>query len=933
MIVESEMISPQGYIQQHKDKPLEELIKERNKLLDGIREYEETYILNKKTPKFTGIIIEPSPSTVYFWNNHYLNEITDLIIERKKESKVKSSIERMIEKNENTTDITAGVLGFVIGDCLGVPVEFKNRYWLKSNPVKDMLEKGSHFQPKGTWSDDSSMVLATIHSLIELKGYSSSNSFYDMADKFVDWYKNGLYSPNGEAFDIGNTTRAALEKFIANRNKECGEGSLYDNGNGSLMRILPLAYYFYKTNTELKQRKNITFEVSSITHSHIMSKYACLMYVEYLLNIIKGIDKYKAYKLMIETVEDLLKSEEKQNRKIISEAYKRILNGKLDKLKENDIKSSGYVVDTLEAVLWIVLNSKDYKEAVLEAVNLGDDTDTVGALAGGLLGAIYGYNAIPVEWTNVVIRKDEIVSICRSWEATKFNTAEDYITIGGEIFVKNDISKYALLYKTLEKYRDYHKGLDLTDTKKVDEYAFQIIKDLFEINILCKNYNEVTKVIPYEIAKSDNKEADINNLSVLECLSLITSIQREDYWSGGYTGTFYKYTENEVLPLLINRILNIIESTLIIDDNMVKELITFSFYYTLVARDENGRLKDTLEILERDEIRNPKLVFNEEAKARVYYDNLMRLSDIEYNEINNTAIRLINNYLSNPKYKDLETIFDDETLLGLVEEIIKYDNSFNSKKKLNRDKLYSKLWEYKKQSRDKKITNKEYILGALQIIEEEIQNYKPIKDDNFVFGARQSFCAEEFDRYIQEGKITESYYDIEDFIGFQCIPIDMTNGIKEAKYICEKEVKVIMKMINKLKLAYEGITVEEKSSSEKEIILKIRHTNWGMIGPNDWTEVIWTVYKDLSVNIEKTYNKVEQNIETVDKKITNKDYDDILRNIELAKGNKVVVKACDGSAWELIRYENNKEIWKRDLGYIYGIKPLEEIAKIVMKLG
>ena len=928
------MISPQGYIEQHKDKSLEELIKERNELLDEMKEYEEANILNKKPPIFSGIIIEPSPSTVYYWNNHYLNAITDLIIERKKESKVKASIDKIIEKKENIKDITSGVMGFVIGDCLGVPVEFKNRYWLKSNPVKGMLEKGSHFQPKGTWSDDTSMVLATMHSLVELKRYSSSQSFYDMADKFVAWYKEGLYSPNDEAFDIGNTTRAALEKFIANRNKECGEGSLYDNGNGSLMRILPLAYYFYKTNTELEQRKSITFEVSSITHSHIMSKYACLMYVEYLLNILQGTDKYKAYKQMIETIEELLKSEEKQNKKIISEAYKRILNGKIDKLKENDIKSSGYVVDTLEAVLWIVLNSKEYKEAVLEAVNLGDDTDTVGALAGGLLGAIYGYDSIPVEWIEVVIRKDEILSICGKWEATKFNTVEDYITIGGETLNQKDISnKYEILYRTLGKYRDYHKGLNLKKTKKVDEYAFQIIKELFGIEILCRNYRDITNVIPYELAKSDNKEADINKLSVLECLSLITSIQREDYWSGGYTETFYKYTKNEILPLLINRILNIIESTLIIDDNRVKELITFSFYYTLVARDENGRLKDTLEILERDEIRNPKLVFNEEAKARVYYDNLMRLSDIEYNAINNTAIRLINNYLNNPKHKDLETIFDDETLLELVEEIIKYDNSFNSKKKLNRDKLYSKLWEYKKQSRDKEITDKEYVLGALQIIEEEFENYKPIKDDNFVFGARQSFCAEEFDRYIQESKITESYYDIEDFIGFQCIPIDMTNGIKEAKYICEKEVKVIMKMINKLKLAYKGITVEEKSSSEKEIILKIRHTNWGMIGPNDWTDVIWTVYKDLTVNIEKTYNRAEQNVETADKNITKKDYNSILKNIVLAKENKDVVKACDGSAWEIVQYENNKEIWKRDLGYIYGIKPLEEISKIVMNLG
>lgn len=472
-------------------------------------------------------------------------------------------LNKVTDNKNNINDIKSGVLGFVIGDCLGVPVEFKNRYWLKSNPVKDMLEKGSHFQPKGTWSDDSSMVIATLHSLIELRGYNN-NSFYDMADKFVKWYKEGIYTPNGETFDIGNTTRVALEKFIANRNKECGEGSLYDNGNGSLMRILPLAYYFYKTNTKLEQRKSITFEVSSITHSHIMSKYACLMYVEYLLYILQGMDKYKSYKQMIKTIEDLLKSEENQNKKIISKAYKRILNGKIDKLKEEEIKSSGYVVDTLEAVLWIVLNSKEYKEAVLEAVNLGDDTDTVGALAGGVLGAIYGYASIPGEWINLVIGKDEILEFCKNWEVTNFNMGKKYITIGEETLVENDTSKYTLLYETLRKYRDYNKDLDLTDVKKVEEYAFKIIKELFEIKILCMNYDEITKVTICELKESKDKKVDIDKLTVLECLSLITVIQREDYWNGGHTDIFYEYTRNEILPLLINRIVDIIETTVII---------------------------------------------------------------------------------------------------------------------------------------------------------------------------------------------------------------------------------------------------------------------------------------------------------------------------------------------------------------------------------
>lgn len=96
--------------------------------------------------------------------------------------------------------------------------------------------------------------------------------------------------------------------------------------------------------------------------------------------------------------------------------------------------------------------------------------------------------------------------------------------------------------------------------------------------------------------------------------------------------------------------------------------------------------------------------------------------------------------------------------------------------------------------------------------------------------------------------------------------------------------------------------------------------------------MIWKVYKDLTVDVEKTYNRAEHNIETISKKIIEKDYNSILKNIELSKENNIVVEACDGSAWEIIQYEKGQEVLKKDLGYIYGVKPLEAIAKIVMKL-
>lgn len=282
-----------------------------------------------------------------------------------------------------------------------------------------MREFGTHFQPKGTWSDDSSMMLATIDSLICKNGYNINDSFYDMADKFVSWYKDRQYTPHNEVFDIGGATRKALNNYINNRDKLCGCGEISDNGNGSLMRILPLAYYFYATNLEIEKRKEIVFEVSSITHSHIISKYGCLIYIEFALNILKNQNNHDLLSLYSETVKEiktLLKNESKEVQKIIEKAYKRVLDGKINKEKYENIKSSGYVVDTLEAIFWTILNSNDYSESILKAVNLGDDTDTVGALTGGIAGIIYREYQIPKEWIKSIQRKDYIDELISSFE-------------------------------------------------------------------------------------------------------------------------------------------------------------------------------------------------------------------------------------------------------------------------------------------------------------------------------------------------------------------------------------------------------------------------------------------------------------------------------------------------------------------------------------
>ena len=137
--------------------------------------------------------------------------------------------------------ILDGIIGFAIGDALGVPAEFKSRNELKINPIVDMIEGGAHNQEKGTFSDDTSMTLATMDSIISKKVIDTE----DLAIKFVDWYRKSEYTATGKIFDIGDTTRQALAKFELKIDKavNCGGVGEYDNGNGSLMRLLPIVYY------------------------------------------------------------------------------------------------------------------------------------------------------------------------------------------------------------------------------------------------------------------------------------------------------------------------------------------------------------------------------------------------------------------------------------------------------------------------------------------------------------------------------------------------------------------------------------------------------------------------------------------------------------------------------------------------------------------
>lgn len=247
-----------------------------------------------------------------------------------------------------------------MADALGVPYEFRPR---GSFRCTDMVGHGSHDQPAGTWSDDTSMVLAICDSYRELGRIDVEN----VRGRFVRRYGEGAYTVDG-LFDVGNATREALERGH-------GLAGEWDNGNGSLMRMVPLAFTG-ATDDEVRA-------VSAITHAHPTSTEACVA----MVHIARG---------------------------LISGASPADVAGDVVARPVDEIRSGGFVRDTFDAALWCLANTSSYAECALVAVNLGDDTDTTAAVAGALAGIVYGIEGIPSEWLDKLRGKDLIES-CLFW--------------------------------------------------------------------------------------------------------------------------------------------------------------------------------------------------------------------------------------------------------------------------------------------------------------------------------------------------------------------------------------------------------------------------------------------------------------------------------------------------------------------------------------
>ncbi len=308
--------------------------------------------------------------------------------------------------------ILGGIFGLCVGDAMGVPFEFCGREALREAPVADMCGYGTTNQPAGTWSDDTSMTLCLLDSL------SGGLDYTDIMQKFFLWLDEEKYTAHDEVFDVGKTCREAVSRFLAGVSPLCcGGSSEYDNGNGSLMRILPLVFYLYRHFGERffdsEEAVAAIHNVSALTHAHPRSQIACGIYLSIAGMLMGELDLKSALRLGVDRAWDHYgkSAEYAEERK----HFERIHSPGFADLPEAEIGSSGYVVDTLEAALWCLWNTGDYQSCILKAVNLGGDTDTIAAVAGGLAGMYYGYEAIPAQWREKIPKAGYIAARCKTF--------------------------------------------------------------------------------------------------------------------------------------------------------------------------------------------------------------------------------------------------------------------------------------------------------------------------------------------------------------------------------------------------------------------------------------------------------------------------------------------------------------------------------------
>lgn len=313
----------------------------------------------------------------------------------------------LMSRGKYHDSVVGGMLGLATGDAFGVPVEFMSRKEVLGIQLENMegCDTGIDFDSKwglmikaGTWSDDTSMTVAEVESIIANRG---KIDFDDIMERFFDWWKFGDYSAiEGEPFGLGRCVKRSLDRYLKGYPAlQCGGKDVRDNGNGSLMRIFPFSMFCIAKGFDDDKTASLIGLASGMTHGHDISKMGCFLYTRFLKRCLETGSTDIAYA-------DLYRGkdfEEYYSRWYSDEAVK-AYDG-LWNIVPEEIPENGYVADSLKIALYSIVTTKSFESAVKTAVSFGYDTDTYAAITGSIAGALYGVNSIPARWISVLKRR------------------------------------------------------------------------------------------------------------------------------------------------------------------------------------------------------------------------------------------------------------------------------------------------------------------------------------------------------------------------------------------------------------------------------------------------------------------------------------------------------------------------------------------------
>ena len=314
----------------------------------------------------------------------------------------------------NRNVVADGLIGLAVGDAFGVPVEFLSRQAVRDIKLDDMVGKGcnlsfasgwSEIIPPGAWSDDTSMTIAAMSSIIENGGRID---YDDIMSRFLRWWEEGAYSSLEYPFGLGGTVGRALERFKQGVPASmCGGTGIRDNGNGALMRIFPFSIYCIIKDYTDEETLEVIRQAAGLTHAHEITAMSCFLYTLFLRECIRTKNPVRAYNLVFH-------NSSHRYRQFFSDeaiqAHKLLLdNNFFGSFDCDSIPESGYVVDSLAVSVYSILRTHNYEDAVKMAVGFGYDTDTNAAITGSIAGALYGADQIPGRWKSALLKREELV--------------------------------------------------------------------------------------------------------------------------------------------------------------------------------------------------------------------------------------------------------------------------------------------------------------------------------------------------------------------------------------------------------------------------------------------------------------------------------------------------------------------------------------------